>query len=145
MREAFARRLRILEEQDPSALAKRISPDVWSALEYVCHVRDVLLAQRERLYLALIADCPSFAPIFGQRRAELAHYGSERPAELSTQLDSALAMTAWAYANLEPEAWARQCVYNFPEPAKRNIAWFGAHTLHEVAHHLGDIDRQLPQ
>ena len=34
-------------------LRLRPQPEVWSPLEYACHVRDVLLMQRGRLYLAL--------------------------------------------------------------------------------------------
>jgi len=59
------------------ALRRRPEPDVWSALEYACHVRDVMLAQRERLFLAVIEDCPSFAPIYPDRRTALANYATE--------------------------------------------------------------------
>ena len=51
-------------EHDRSLIA-RPSPDVWSPVEYGCHLRDVLLAQRERLLLALVAEEPSFAPSTG--------------------------------------------------------------------------------
>ena len=34
---------------DADALRHRSAPDVWSPLEYACHVRDVLGVQRERM------------------------------------------------------------------------------------------------
>ena len=61
-----------LLDVDVSRLRRRPAPDVWSTLEYSCHVRDVLLAQRERLYLALVEDEPSFAPIYRDHRVVLA-------------------------------------------------------------------------
>src|SRR5262245_51597150 len=33
----------------PARLTARRAPTVWSGLEYACHVRDVLLVQRERV------------------------------------------------------------------------------------------------
>ena len=39
---------------DEDRLRLRARADVWSPVEYGCHVRDVLLAQRERLLLALV-------------------------------------------------------------------------------------------
>jgi len=38
--------------------ARRRSPQQWSPLEYACHVRDVLLVQRERVLLARRVDRP---------------------------------------------------------------------------------------
>jgi hypothetical protein len=40
---------------DDDTARRRPQPDVWSPLEYACHVRDVLLIQRERVVLAQIA------------------------------------------------------------------------------------------
>ena len=37
-------------------LRNRPEEGVWSALEYACHVRDVFLVQRDRLYTALVED-----------------------------------------------------------------------------------------
>jgi hypothetical protein len=43
-------------------LRTRPEEGVWSALEYACHVRDVFLVQRDRLYTALVEDTPTFTP-----------------------------------------------------------------------------------
>src|SRR5688572_17771821 len=42
----------------PGILRTRPAEGVWSALEYACHVRDVFLVQRDRLYTALVEDTP---------------------------------------------------------------------------------------
>ena len=120
-------------------LRERPEPGVWSALEYACHVRDVLLAQRERLLLALVEECPSFAPIYREQRVVLARYGDADPERVADQLDMAATMLADAFERLDTDAWGRECIYNFPAPARRSVAWLGAHTLHEGEHHLADV------
>ena len=49
-------------QQHPDGLGRRIRPDVWSPLEYACHLRDVMLVQRERVLMARRRDRPSFRP-----------------------------------------------------------------------------------
>ena len=73
------------ERADPTlgvTIRTRPGPRIWSALEYACHVRDVFLVLRERLYLALVEECPSFAPMYRDERASLARYGAEEPADV---------------------------------------------------------------
>jgi hypothetical protein len=38
---------------------------------------------------------------------------------------------------------ARPCIYNYPEPLERDVAWLGHHTLHEATHHLEDLRSAL--
>ncbi len=127
----------------PITLRERPDPRVWSALEYACHVRDVLLAQRERLFLALVEECPSFAPIYRDQRVVLARYADEDPGRVADQLNLGATLAADAFGQLDENAWSRECIYNFPAPARRSVAWLGAHTLHEGEHHLADVDRVI--
>ncbi len=108
-------------------------------LEYACHVRDVLLAQRERLFLTLVEDCPSFVPIYRDQRAALARYGSEDPLRVTAEIDMAASLISRAFSGLESSHWSRRCKYNFPTPWERTVGWLGQHTLHEAEHHLRDI------
>ena len=60
VRERVAEAVAILRVRDVNVRARR-QPDVWSPLEYGCHLRDVLLAQRERVLAArrtVRPDCP---------------------------------------------------------------------------------------
>lgn len=54
---------RLLTSAPPDQLRRRPAPDVWSPLEYGCHVRDVLRVQHARLEQALTSDQPTFAPM----------------------------------------------------------------------------------
>jgi S-DNA-T family DNA segregation ATPase FtsK/SpoIIIE len=129
---------------DPS-LAVRRTPDVWSPLEYCCHVRDMLLVQRDRLFVALVEDGPSFKPMYRDHRVSFDSYDSQDPGAVAAELAMATSMMVRAFSNLTPEQWRRPLIYNFPAPAPRTVAWMAHHTLHELVHHLSDIDRQADE
>lgn len=121
------------------ALHWRSASQEWSAIEYACHVRDVLLVQRERLFLALVEDTPTFVPMYREERARLDSYNTQLPQIIAVQIGVAADLFANACMNLDAASWERTCIYNFPNPTPRTLRWLGAHTLHEGEHHLRDI------
>jgi hypothetical protein len=135
--EAF--RIALSASSDDEALRRRPRPDVWSALEYACHVRDVFLVQRDRLYTALVEDNPTFARMYRDERVALARYNQQDPRVVASQLVFASELIAQAFADLEDAAWARRFVYNWPEHQERHVGWLAAHTVHEGRHHLRDF------
>ena len=124
-------------------LRTRPAEDVWSALEYACHVRDVFLVQRDRLYTALVEDTPVFAPMYRDHRVTLARYNAQDPQEVAAQLATAARLIAQAFEGLDPAQLQRRCIYNFPAPAERPLLWVGQHAVHEGEHHLRDVERGL--
>ena len=129
---------------DPAGTIRtRPSEDVWSPLECACHVRDVLLAQRERLLLALVEERPSFAPIYRDQRVVLARYRQQLPERVVYEINVASGLVAWVLVGLDDEAWARTCLYSYPNLAERTLLWLAQHTLHEGEHHLLDIERVI--
>lgn len=125
---------------DVAALRRRPRPEVWSALEYACHVRDVLLLQRERLYLALVEDGPTFASLHRDERVILAHYNDQDPKAVENQIAVAAKLAAGAFAKLDDVQWRRPLIYNWPEPdQEEDLRWLAAHTIHEGRHHLEDF------
>ncbi|HEY4610917.1 MAG TPA: hypothetical protein VIH06_16985, partial [Ilumatobacteraceae bacterium] len=54
--ERVARISTIVGTAENTTVVRRPQPETWSILEYGCHVRDVLLVQRERVLLALRMD-----------------------------------------------------------------------------------------
>jgi DinB superfamily len=123
-------------------IAARRRPDVWSPLEYGCHVRDVLLVQRERVLLARREDQPSFAPMGRDERVVHEGYAEQDPAAVARQLRDAAAMLANALDRLGAD-WDRTVTYNYPQRSERSLRWLAVHTVHEVRHHLRDIRHQL--
>jgi hypothetical protein len=66
----------VLNDHDPQALRAHPLPDVWSPLEYACHMRDVYLVHRERVLLTLDEAEPAFAHM---RRDERVIEALQRP------------------------------------------------------------------
>lgn len=133
----------VLEETDAVDLRRRPEPGVWSPLEYGCHVRDVLLVQRERVLAARRVQRPSFDPMGRDERVDHDGYGGQDPLDVARQLNDAAALIANVFARLKPGDWTRTVMYNYPKHLERSLEWVAVHTEHEVKHHLRDIEAQL--
>ena len=128
---------------DPTVdVGRRPEPSVWSPLEYGCHVRDVLLVQRERVLDARRVETPSFRPMGRDERVEHDGYAGQDPPAVARQLTDAAAMFANVLDRLGPD-WDRTVVYNFPVRSERSLRWVAVHTVHECRHHLHDVQRQV--
>jgi DinB superfamily len=122
---------------------RRRDPEVWSPLEYGCHLRDVLLVQRERVLAARRMDCPSFDPMGREERAEHDGYAQQDPERVARELSDAAFMFANVLDRLDKADWERTVMYNYPAVSERSLRWMAVHTEHEVKHHLLDVRRQL--
>jgi DinB superfamily len=118
-------------------------PDVWSPLEYACHVRDVFAVQRERVELAQREDVPSFVPMNRDERVEGERYNEQDPATVADELAANAEELAATLEAFTPDQWARRGIYHYPEPVERDVDWIARHTVHEGRHHLLDIGRVL--
>jgi hypothetical protein len=120
---------------------RRPAPSVWSPLEYICHVRDVLRVQSERLALALRTENPEFAPMRREERVVLDAYNLQDPQIVLAELTEAANDLARAFSSLRPEQWSRTGIYNWPTVETRTVLWLGRHTVHELEHRLIDLAR----
>ena len=125
------------------AVSQRPEPAVWSALEYACHVRDVLLVQRERMIAAQVEDLPAVARMHRDERVSLARYDAHPVPVVLDQLGMAAELCAVAFEALDAAGRARRLVYPWPEVTERDLAWVGRNTVHEGEHHLMDVRRVL--
>jgi DinB superfamily len=132
----------VLRGSDPR-ITVRASATVWSGLEYGCHLRDVLLVQRERVLLARRSPHPAAEPMGRDERVDHDGYADQAPTDVARQLADAARLFAHVLTRLDTPDWERAIVYNYPEPADRTLRWLACHTLHEVRHHLLDAHRQL--
>ena len=122
-------------------LRPRRDPDIWSPLEYACHLRDVLLVQRERVLAARRVDRPVFDPMGRDERVEHDGYAGQDSQDVARQLVDAAAMFANDLDRLTPADWDRTVMYSYPKRWERSLRWVAVHTLHEVHHHTTDINR----
>lgn len=126
-----------------AGVADRPATAIWSPLEYGCHLRDVLLVQRERVLLARRSQHAEAEPMGREDRVEHDGYADQDPRDVARQLADAAQLFAHVLARLGTADWERTIVYNYPERRDRTLRWLARHTLHEVLHHLLDVQRQL--
>lgn len=121
----------------------RARPDLWSPLEYGCHLRDVLLVQRERVLAARRVNGADCASMGREERAAHDGYNEQDPIAVARQLGDAATLFNNVLARLAADDWDRTVVYHYPETSERSLRWVAVHTAHELQHHLLDIRRQL--
>ncbi len=146
LREMGPRYRTAMAASGPKAASRRPAPEVWSPLEYACHVRDVLLVQRDRAVVALVEDNPGFARMYRDERVELCLYSEEPLAQVLDDLAMSARLCATVFDGLDQAAWERPLVYNLPSAeadGPNNVAWLARHTVHEGEHHLMDVNRGL--
>jgi len=134
----------VLRGTAPEVLRARREAGLWSPLEYACHVRDVLLVQRERVLAGRRVDGYVCEPMGRDERVEHDGYAEQEAGDVARQLSDAALMFANVLDRLAPGDWERTVQYSYPEPTWRSLRWVARHTAHEVRHHLLDIRRQLP-
>ncbi|MFI6173471.1 DinB family protein [Nocardia sp. NPDC051052] len=128
---------------DSPKLRQRPKPDTWSPLEYACHMRDVLLMQRERVLAARRSTTPDTTPMGRDERVEHDGYADQKPSDVGRQLRDAAQLFANVLERLPAADWERTLIFSYPEPQERSLRWLAVHTLHELRHHLLDMHRQL--
>jgi hypothetical protein len=124
-------------------LRTRRGAAIWSPLEYGCHVRDVLLVQRERVLRARREDRPTFEPMGRDERVEHDGYVDQDPADVARQLRDSARLFVNVLGRMDESEWDAVVTYTYPTMSDRPLRWVAVHTRHEVEHHLGDVRRQL--
>jgi hypothetical protein len=134
--EAFVARTDDLGDADAR---RRPAPDVWSPLEYACHVRDMLRVQRDRVALAQREDQPTFVPMGRDERVVEDRYNEQDPVVVGRELLGAARSLSELLDTLDAAGWQRTGTYTYPTTESRTVEWIGNHTVHELQHHGHDI------
>jgi hypothetical protein len=124
---------------DPDVVRIRPEPEVWSAIEYACHVRDVLEVQRFRIAQCLAEDRPVYAPMDRTGRVKEEKYELQDPMVVAAALMRFAREFGAAARPLTPPQLAKLGLYNYPVRAPRPLDWVIRHTAHEIQHHRYDI------
>ena len=116
---------------------ERLSPQVWSPLEYACHVRDVDTLFATRLGLMLDEDDPVFANWDQDATAIADRYGEQDPSAVAEQLAAAAEGLAARFDTVTGDQWQR--------PGRRSngsvftVDSFARYLLHDLEHHVWDV------
>jgi hypothetical protein len=121
----------------PGELGLRPSPGKWSALEYGCHVRDVLWLYEQRLTLMLTQDGPRFPNWDQDATAAADRYGEQDPAAVARELAAAAGVIAAHFENLAPGHWRR--TGSRSDGAHFSVESFARYFIHDPVHHLYDV------
>lgn len=132
---------RLLETVGGEAARRRVKRDEWSVIEYACHVRDVLLIQRERVLRARRGFGDELLPMGRDARVEHDGYLDQDTTDVAVQLRQAAKLFVNVLDRLAVGDWDLTINYLFPDPSPRSVRWVAVHTGHEAVHHLHDIER----
>jgi hypothetical protein len=147
---SFAKRYRapltrFLPGEDGAAVVRRRpAPEVWSALEYAAHARDVLAFYRRRVERVLDEDRPTFdavGPISPPER--VAGYSDEAADVVAEQLADESTALAELLGALTPEQWQRIGLSSEGDGAERTVRVLAERAAHDPSHHLLDVGRSL--
>ena len=131
----------LLPSIEETVLRQRPAPEVWSVVEYACHVRDVLLTYAVRVHRGVLEDRPALDPMYGDWRAERFGYAAIPLDVLLVELGAAATAFAAEVGTVPDDAWERTVVRRPSEV--RTVRWLVRQAAHECGHHLADVTAAL--
>ncbi|MEZ5247291.1 MAG: hypothetical protein R2707_19550 [Acidimicrobiales bacterium] len=132
---------RTVAAADPVMLRRRPAAETWSALEYACHVRDLLPVMAARVQRMLEDDCAELGWWDHEAAAVEDRYNEQVPVLVIEAMTANARAFAASLASVEGDSWDRSAERRPGEHfTVRGIARF---VLHEVIHHRDDATRSL--
>ena len=117
--------------------AERPRPEVWSPLEYACHVRDVHVLYLHRLDRMLTEHDPLYDNWDQDATALESRYAEQDPSVVAAELATAATALADRFDAVSGDQWQRPGRRS--DGASFTIDTFSRYLLHDVEHHLWDV------
>jgi len=118
-------------------VGRRPTPDVWSALEYGCHVRDVFVLFNERLRLMLEMDNPTYQNWDQDATAVEERYDQQDIDTVVPAIVHAADALAARFAGVSGDQWQRPGTRS--DGASFTVHSFAQYLIHDPVHHLHDV------
>jgi hypothetical protein len=132
-----------LYQQEPDAegiMRRRPEPQTWSALEYTAHVADMIDKVAPTIRRIIVEDEPAIPSFDSEERVDADAYNEIAVPEALARLESSCADLGMTLDCLGAEDWTRTGQFTFGE---RDALAMARNAVHEGAHHLRDIEREL--
>jgi DinB superfamily len=120
-------------------LRKRPAPDVWSALEYAAHVRDVIAFYANRIERVLAEERPRMIAADFSSMPERRGYLAYDPLAVLGAIGRSSQSVELRLRGLAPEQWNR--VGLGVDGDERTVVVLARRLSHDGHHHLMDLDR----
>lgn len=117
--------------------AIRPDPEVWSPLEYACHVRDTCRIFLGRLRRMLAEDDPVFENWDQDQTALDERYGEQDPRAVAVALVAAVRDLAAAYSGVSADQWDRTGLRS--DGSRFTVLSLGQYLVHDPVHHVYDV------
>jgi hypothetical protein len=124
------------------SLRERPAPEVWSAIEYGCHVRDVLSVFARRVELTLLAEEPEYGWWDHEAAVVEDHYVEQDAVAVGDDINSAATELARLSQPLDD---AHRLLTGTRMGRSFTIDGLLRFALHEALHHLDDARAVVPQ
>ena len=120
----------------------RPEPDVWSAIEYAAHSRDITALHCFGVEQALTGHEPFYPAIAADDliATAAANYVDEDPETISDAIDEQAGLLAEIAAAAPTASWELGLTIGDDRSTVRRLL---EHALHDSLHHLGDVERGL--
>ncbi len=117
--------------------AVRPSPQIWSPLEYACHVRDVNVLFDQRVRRMVDEEDARFDNWDQDATAVEADYGSADPAAVAREVVESAGTVAATYDAVSGDQWQRRAVRS--GGSEFTLDSFARYHLHDLVHHAHDV------
>ena len=121
-------------------LRTRPAPEVWSAIEYAAHSRDITALHGFGVEQALTGDEPVYPAIEADdliASAAMTYEGAD-PQAVVDELDTQARKLASLAAGADPSQWEYGLTIGGSRSTARRMI---EHALHDSLHHVGDVER----
>ena len=120
----------------------RTRPDMWSSLEYGCHIRDVFRKFDERLKLMLETEDPAFENWDQDKTAIEDRYDLQNPKVVVSELRDAGMSLAARFDTVKEEQWSRRGIRS--DGSVFTVDSIARYLMHDPVHHLWDVGAEVP-
>lgn len=115
----------------------RSRPDMWSPLEYGCHVRDVFRKFDERLALMLEQSGPHFENWDQDATALEDRYDQQDPWTVASEIHEAATALAARFESVTGDQWSRPGYRS--DGSAFTVESLAKYLMHDPIHHLWDV------